>query len=328
MALVSVVVPVYYNEVNIPDLYPRLKGLAGDNPEHQFEYVFVDDGSGDNSFDVLRELADRDEDVRVVKLSRNFGSSAAILAGLAYASGDCRAVIAADLQDPPELISTMLRKWEGGTKVVLAARSGREDPLHSRLLAEVFYWLFRRFALKDMPREGFDFFLIDRQVAELLVRMGERNAYVMGQILWLGFDREVIHYRRKGREKGESRWTFWKKLKYFIDAFASFSYLPLRLASTLGLVLAALGGLYALLVVGLRLLNGISVPGWSALMVTTLLVSGAQLVILGIIGEYLWRVLDEARRRPPFVVRSLVNLDPSPHPRLERDIRIDPGSER
>jgi dolichol-phosphate mannosyltransferase len=309
MALVSVVVPVYYNAESLASLTERLTSVAAAASKNDFEFLFVDDGSGDASFDVLQHLVEEDARVRIIKLSRNFGTNAAILAGLTYASGDCVAVISADLQDPPELIAVMLQKWINGAKVVLAARQGREDPLSSRLFANLYYWLFRRLALKDMPRQGFDFFLIDRQVVDLLVHFHERNAYLMGLVLWTGFDREVIHYRRRKREKGKSRWTLAKKFKYFIDGFVSFSYFPIRLASFLGVALAFVGFIYALVVLLLKFLQDIPVQGWTSLMVVLLIVSGVQLILLGIFGEYLWRNFEETRRRPPFIVDQVIGIE-------------------
>ena len=309
MKTVSIVVPVYYNELNLPHLFPRLLGLADANPQYEFEYIFVDDGSGDNSFKVLAEMAKRDSRVRVVKLSRNFGSNAAVLAGLHYVSGDCVATIAADLQDPPELITTMLRRWETGKKVVLAAREARDDPLLNRLLSGAFYWLFRRFAIREMPANGCDFTLVDRKVADMLVQIGEKNPYLIGLILWLGFDRDVVYYKRQKRELGKSRWTFAKRVKYFIDALVSFTYVPMRLVSALGIVLALAGFMWAVVVVLNRILAGVPVQGWASLMTVVLVVSGVQLLTLGIFGEYLWRNFEETRKRPSFVVDQLIGME-------------------
>jgi dolichol-phosphate mannosyltransferase len=306
---VSIVVPVYCNELNLPHLFPRLLGLADANPQYAFEYVFVDDGSGDNSFEILAELAKRDPRVRVVKLSRNFGSSAAVMAGLQYMSGDCVAMIAADLQDPPELITTMLRRWEEGKRVVLAAREDREDPLANRLLSSVFYWLFRRLAIREMPAKGCDFVLIDREIADLLLQIGEKNPYLIGLILWLGFDRDIVYYKRQRRELGKSMWTFGKRVKRFIDALVSFTYVPMRLVSTLGMALALVGFVWAVIVVLNRLLFGVPVQGWPSLMTVVLVVSGVQLITLGIFGEYLWRNFEETRKRPSFVVDQLIGIE-------------------
>lgn len=304
MSRVSIVVPVYCNAASLPDLFVRLVATADRDPGDEFEFVFVDDGSSDDSFAILSRLAKGDPRIRVVKLSRNFGSNPALLAGLAHASGDVIAAIAADLQDPPELISEMLGHWRRGRKVVLAARRNRFDPPLTTLFADVFYGLFRRFAIRTMPRRGFDFFLIDRSVAQLINQIQENNAYLMGLILWLGFDPELVHYDRVAREAkyGRSMWTGAKKLKYFADSFVAFSYAPLRAASLLGLSVAFLGALYATFIVIWRWSKGFPVEGWASLMVVFLVVSGVQLIVTGILGEYLWRTLEETRRRPRFIV--------------------------
>lgn len=309
MKTVSIAVPVYYNELNLPHLFPRLFGLADANPQYDFEYIFVDDGSGDNSFQILADLAERDARVRVVKLSRNFGSNAATLAGLHYVSGDCVAMIAADLQDPPELITTMLQRWEAGKKVVLATREDREDPLVNRLLSGAFYWLFRRLAIREMPANGCDFVLVDRKVADMLVQMGEKNPYLFGLILWLGFDRDIVYYTRQKRELGKSRWTLGKRVKHFIDALVSFTYVPMRLVSALGIALALAGFVWAVVVVLNRILAGVPVQGWASLMTVVLVVSGVQLLTLGIFGEYLWRNFEETRKRPSFVIDQLIGIE-------------------
>ena len=286
----------------------RFHQLAGRNPADRFEFIFLDDGSRDHSFAVLQALQQKDERVRIIKLSRNFGSNAALLAGLDQARGKVIAAIAADLQDPPELIHDMLANWRRGRKVVLAARQSRGDPLPTRLLASIFYFLFRRFALPNMPRQGFDFFLIDRQVCDLIKEIRESNAYLMGMILWLGFEPALLYYHRQQREErfGKSMWSLTKKLKYFIDAFVAFSYVPVRAASLLGISLSVLGLLYALALLVLRLVSGIPVVGWVSLMAVLLVVSGAQLLMTGILGEYLWRNLDETRRRPRFVIDRII----------------------
>jgi glycosyltransferase involved in cell wall biosynthesis len=312
MALISVVIPVYHNADSLPLLMEKLREISSANAKDGFEFVFVEDGSGDNSFNILMGMARDDPRVRIIKLSRNFGSNPAILAGLNYARGDCAVVIAADLQDPPELIPQLVEIWHEGNQVVLGARRRRNDPLISKLFATAFNRLFRRFVFSDYPPDGFDFMLIDRCVIDILIALKEKNSYIFGQVLWVGFKRQVIYYDRVKRKHGYSRWTVTKKIKYFIDAFAAFSYLPLRAASTLGFVLATLGFLYALLIIGLRLFKGIQVAGWASLTVVVLITSGAQLVLIGVLGEYLWRALDETRRRPPFIVESVLNIDSGP----------------
>jgi dolichol-phosphate mannosyltransferase len=308
MALVSVVVPVYHNAASLPMLLARLQELARANPE-EFEFVFVDDGSGDDSFGVLQELSRDEPQMRVLRLSRNFGSSAAILAGLDHAVGDVVAVIAADLQDPPEMIADMVEHWRQGRKVVLAARHSRGDSWTTRFMAAIYYRLFRRFALERMPPGGFDCFLVDRRVADLLRSIPENNVYLMGLLLWLGFDPIVLPYHRAARapEHGRSRWTFARKVKYLIDGFVGFSYLPMRAAWLAGLLLGLVGLLGLAIVLGRRLFLDRPIPEWGAVTLVILVVSGVQLLMTGILGEYLWRNLEETRRRPRYIVEHILN---------------------
>jgi len=307
--LISIIVPVYNNALSLPDLLLKFQELASRNENDQFEFLFIDDGSYDNSLNVLLSLAQHESRIRIIKLSRNFGSNSALLAGLAQARGDVIAAIAADLQDPPELIHDMLIHWRQGRKVVLAARETRDDGFLTSLLSNTFYALFRRFAIKTMPKKGFDFFLIDRQVCNLINSIQEKNVYLMGLILWLGFTPEIVYYHRRKREKhyGRSMWTFTSKIKYFIDSFVAFTYFPVRAASVIGISLSVLGMIYALVVILLRISFGFEAEGWASLMVVILIISGTQMLMIGILGEYLWRNLDETRKRPPFVIEHVFN---------------------
>ncbi|MEO8055926.1 MAG: glycosyltransferase family 2 protein [Acidobacteriota bacterium] len=308
MSRISIVVPVFHNAASLPDLLARLQELASRHPGDAFRFVFVDDGSKDDSFAVLLALGASEPRATVLKLSRNFGSNAAILAGLAEADGDAVATISADLQDPPETLDAMLAHWRAGKKVVLAAREGRDDPPATAFLAKVFYRLFRKYAIATMPEGGFDFFVVDRSVRDLLLGIQESNAYLMGLVLWLGFDPAVVPFRRLAREAryGKSMWGFGRKLKYFIDSFVAFSYVPIRAASLLGLLVSAAGLLYAFFIVFAHFAFDLKVQGWASLMIVLLVVSGAQLLVMGMIGEYLWRNLDETRRRPRYIVEARV----------------------
>lgn len=299
---ISVVVPVYFNSHTLPALLEKLRHVADQVPASVFEFVFVDDGSRDHSFEVLAAASESDSRVRAIRLSRNFGSNIAILAGLAHASGDAVVVISADLQDPPEMIADMVTAWREGVDVVLAARRSREDPWLSRTLANTFNILFRKLAFADFPPGGFDFMLVSRRVAHILVRMSEKNSYIFGQVMWVGFQRRVLYYDRAERAGGRSRWTLTRKIKYFIDAFAAFSYLPIRLAAVLGFLLAFAGVGYATVLGGLILSDIAFDTGHAAIVITVLIGSGVQLAIVGMIGEYLWRVLEEARNRPLYIV--------------------------
>ena len=313
--LVSVVVPVYGNAADLRTLHERLSAAVRAAGSIESEFIFVDDGSADDSFEVLAALAAEDPRVRVLGLSRNFGSNPAIMAGLGQASGDAVMTLAADLQDPPELIAPLVAAWRDGAQVVLAARRKRDDPLPSRLLAGLFNRLFRAVVFSHFPKGGFDLVLLDRAVVDTILAMPEKNSYLFGQVLWVGFRRATVHYDRAARRSGRSGWTLWSKVKYFIDAFTAFSYLPVRAASLIGLLLACFGFAYAALVVMLRLRGDLSEPrGFSALIVVILVTAGVQLIVAGLTGEYLWRVLEEVRPRPPFVVARRINAPPHKAP--------------
>ncbi len=306
MSIITIVVPVYHNAASLPDLLARLQALSDRNSQYSFEYIFVNDGSKDNSFEVLTLLRVAEPRMQIISLSRNFGSNPALMAGLSEAHGDAVAAISADLQDPPEMLDEMIRAWSEGHKVVLAARRERDDPGVETWLADTFYRLFRRFAIKTMPNRGFDFFLIDRQVCQVINSIPEQNPYLMGLILWVGFDAHTVYYDRQRREAryGRSMWTLGKKLKYFADAFVAFSYAPVRFASLLGFLVSVIGLFYAGIVLLLRLFGGVELEGWTSLMIVLLFVSGTQMLMLGILGEYIWRSLDETRKRPPFIVET------------------------
>jgi len=303
----SIVVPIYFNEKNLPVTYPRLIALEKLIPDIELELVFVDDGSGDNSLNILRQIQKKDKRVKVVKLTRNFGSFNAILAGLSQTSGQCVGMISADLQDPPELFSTMIESWRSGKKTVMAIRQDRHDPFLSKLFSAIFYTLLKKFALPAMPMGGFDFVLLDRKVVEQLKQINEKNTSLMGLIAWLGFDHQEIFYTREERKIGKSRWTFSKKFKLFIDMFTSFSFFPIRVISMLGIIVATASFLYGFFIIYLRVVHGIQVEGWASLVIVVLFLSGFQLISLGIIGEYLWRNFDESRKRPPYIIEEIIS---------------------
>lgn len=306
MALISTIIPCYNEEENLPALYQRLRGVA-ENVKHDFEFIFVDDGSSDNSFPILKNLSLTDGRIRIIKLSRNFGSHAACLAGLTRATGEACIFLSADLQDPPEMIESLLGEWSKGYDVVFGIRES--DNWSSRLFPKVYYHAVRRYALRNMPETGTDVFLIGRKVVDAIVSIGEKNTSIFGLILWSGFKQTVVAYRKDRRRKGRSKWTLGKKIKLFIDTFVSFSYVPLRLISLVGILLACLGFLYAFFIVVNRLFFSVPVEGWASLMVVLLVVSGTQLIFLGILGEYLWRNFDETRKRPAFIIDRMIGFE-------------------
>ena len=307
MITLSVVVPVYHNQPTLPELHARLSATCHRAIGDAYELICVDDGSGDGSATVRRDLANRDPRVRVVTLSRNFGSQAAIMAGLAHATGSHVAIIAADLQEPPEIIADLWAACQNGAEIALATRSSRGDPWASRAFASVFYALLRRFAIPAMPPGGFDCFVATRRVGDLLLAQARPNLYLPGELLWLGFTRAVIPYDRHARPSGRSMWTFWKKARFLLDSFVAFSYAPIRLTSTIGLAVALVGFAYAAVILALRLTAGFPIEGWASLAVIVLVLGGVQLVVIGTLGEYLWRALDLAQGRPLYVVASVTN---------------------
>lgn len=303
MKTFSLVVPCYYNEPNLPDTVPALLGLRDLLPGYRLELVFVDDGSGDRTLEGLLAWQREHPDViRVVKLSRNFGAIPAAQAGFAVCTGDCVGMTAADLQDPPELFVQMVRHWEQGIKAVYAVRADRDEPLSQRAFSRVYHHLMRRFALAGYPEGGFDTFLADRQLIDELVRMREKNTSITSLVFWMGYAHVTIPYTRRKRTKGRSRWTFSKKVKLFIDSFVALSYAPIRLLSVFGGLVAAGAFVYAAFVLVAWFARDIPVRGYAPVVILLAFTAGVQMMMLGVLGEYLWRTLDEARRRPLFVI--------------------------
>lgn len=312
MKKISIVIPVYFNEKNIPITYSALiNEIDKLRDEYDYEIIFVDDGSEDQSFDELVKVYEQNsEHVRIIKLSRNFGQIAAIQAGFELASGDAVVVISADLQDPPELIHKFIYEWSSnGYEIVLAVRNNREDGFLVKTFSKVFYSLMKKYALQSIPKGGFDYFLISKKVLGIIQRTNEKNSFLQGQILWTGFQPKLIPYTRRKRTIGESKWTLWKKVKYFIDGFMTYTYFPIRFISVSGIIISLLGFAYAALIFILKLTANIPIKGWAPIMIVVLVLSGIQMLMLGIIGEYLWRTYDETRKRPIFVVEKVIEKE-------------------
>lgn len=309
MTKVSVIIPVFNEAANLAVLHERLSGMAAAVRDCRFEFLFVDDGSSDETPAILSRMREIDERVKVIRFSRNFGSHAACLAGLIEAQGDYIGFLAADLQDPPGLIPEMLGKMQEGFDVVFAVRNQREDPWLTIMLASAYHRLMRRYAIPTWPVRGADVFMISRAVRDVIARWRQKNTSVFAQILWVGFRQASLSYNRQQRYSGCSKWSLAKKMKLLADSFVSFSFTPIRLISYAGAGLGTAGFGYAAFIIFNKLVNGAPVLGWASLMVVLLLVSGFQLLTLGVIGEYLWRVADEVRGTPPFVVESRLGID-------------------
>ncbi len=305
MSKLSIIIPVYCNEDTLMCCYQDVKERVLSKIE-EYELILVDDGSVDHSWDIMSHIAEEDTKVKLIRLSRNFGSHAACLAGLSLAEGDCATIKAADLQEESELILEMYASWKRGNQVVLAVRSDREEGVFQKWFANMYYWLVRKLALKNMPPKGFDCYLIDRKVIEVLKLLDERNSAITLQILWAGFRTDFVYYVRKAREVGTSKWTLAKKVKLVVDSLVSFSFAPIRFMTIVGGMSFIISILWAFLLIVEKLLGGIPVTGWTTLMVMQLFSSGLIMFTLGILGEYIWRSMDAARNRPVYIVDEIV----------------------
>lgn len=301
----SFVIPVYRNERAVTLTYQRLCAIvASELPGYDREFVFVDDGSDDNSLAELLAIRAQDPAVRVVSFTRNFGQMAAILAGLKTATGDLVMHLSADLQEPAELVPQMVREHEAGHELVVAYRRSREDRLSSRLTSRLFYAIVR-LSFPQMPGGGFDCVLMGRRVVDAFNQIETRNRFFQGDLLWLGYRTAFIPYTRAKRAIGRSQYTFAKRLKNSIDAILDSSYLPIRFISLVGILTALLGFAYALNIIYSRLMYGSPFPGWAPIMVVILVIGGLLMLMLGIVGEYVWRIYDEVRRKPNYVIREI-----------------------
>lgn len=304
--MLSLIVPVYKNEANVPPLLEAVRGLR-ERTEGAFEAVFVVDGSPDRSFLVLRDLLPcAGFDSQLIALSRNFGAFAAIQAGLGKARGDHFVVMAADLQEPPELVLAMHRAMAAGRcDVAYGERVGRDDPWPARVMSATFWSLYRRFVAPDVPRGGVDIFGCNKVVRDQMMALGERNSSLVGLLFWIGFRRQGFPYRRARREIGSSAWTFAKKWKYMQDSIFSFSNLPISVLLTVGFVGLMLTGLIALVVLVSALAGRIEVPGYAATMMAILFLGMLQILSIGVLGVYVWRVFDNTKGRPLHITMSV-----------------------
>jgi glycosyltransferase involved in cell wall biosynthesis len=306
--LISVVMPAYNEAANVSAMHEALSVTLSGYPSFDWEFVFVDDGSTDNTFELLEQANSIDPRVKVIRLSRNYGSHIGAAAGLRFASGDATLIMAADLQDHPREIPRLVERWCEGFDVVWAIRSQRSDGKLDIFLSHVFAAMIRQVALPNHPRAGtVGFCLIDRKVIDALNRFPERNRMIFGLILYSGFRQTYLTYDRQERHSGHSKWPFRSKVKLTLDTVVSFSAMPLRFAAVIGIITAFVSLTFAGYLVIYRLVDDeFTVPGWTSIIVIVFILSGLQLTVLGMLGEYLWRALEDARERPIFLVRSLL----------------------
>lgn len=307
MSLISVVIPVYNEEENIAPMIERLDEVASRAAPHEMEFIFVDDGSSDQTLPRLREAATGNARVKVVSLSRNFGSHAALRAGFAYASGRAAVNLSGDLQDPPEIILEMIHHWQDGAEIVWGVRAERDDAAGYVGFARLYYWMMRTFALKDMPAGGMDLCLMDRRVLDVLLATPEKNTTLFGLILWLGFKQVFVPYHRRARQFGRTKWSFERRVKLILDSLTSFSIAPIRVWSYVGGIVF-LVGMSAMLVGVVGLVVGTEWGG--PLLGISILAAllGLNLLATGIVGEYVWRAFDQIRPRPAYIVRETIGF--------------------
>jgi polyisoprenyl-phosphate glycosyltransferase len=310
--ILSVVVPSFNEEAVISITCRRLVETLQRIPGIQFELVFVDDGSRDQTLQILRDLHSADSRIRVVALSRNFGHQLAVTAGLEHAAGEVIVLIDADLQDPPEVIPEMIQKWREGADVAYGVRAERKGETAFKIwTAKAFYRSINRISDIPIPLDTGDFRLMDRSVVEVLLSMPERDRFVRGMVAWLGFRQEPVPYTRTARLAGETKYPLRKMMRFALDGIISFSVAPLRLAIWMGFAtagVAVIGLVYALL---MRLLTSIWVPGWTLLFIACSSIGGFQLVFLGVLGEYIGRIYGEVKRRPLYVVSERIGFSAS-----------------
>lgn len=299
--LVSIIIPCW-NEEEVLDAFYHETTKAVSDVQADFEFLFIDDGSTDGTAGKIIRLAESDSRIRLLRLSRNFGSFAAIAAGFHHCRGDAAMCISADLQDPPSLIPQLIDKWQDGHDIVWAAFDGRSDPFLKRTASSVFYWLIRRIALKNIPPQGMNVGMFSRRVIDIYRALPDRDSIPIFTILKMGFPQTHIFYERQDRVAGTSGWSFWRRVRSAIDVIITFSYVPVRMISAIGIVAAILGLIYALVIMVKWAAFGAEVPGWSSLMAVLLIVSGIQMVMLGFITEYLWRQSQQARSEPRYIV--------------------------
>lgn len=308
MNKLSIIVTIYKNENNIIPFYEDFNNNIAPYLD-DYEIIMVNDDSPDNSWTVMKEIASKDKKVKIIKLFRNFGAVAASFTGLQNASGDCATIKAADLQEPASLTIQMYEKWKHGAKSVIAVREARNDSNISTFFSNLYYCLVRKMITKNMPKGGFDTYLIDRAIIDHLVLQNDRNSPITLQLLWMGCGNEIVYYERLKRKIGKSSWTFSKKFKLFMDSFVGFSYIPIRFMTIIGLLFSFVSVIYVLNMIVASIQGKIDIRGYTTMVVIIAFSAGLIMFSLGILGEYIWRTLDAARNRPISIIETRVNFE-------------------
>ena len=305
MKIISLCYPVYQNVGSLKELYYRSrKAMENNFPDLQFEYIFVNDGSTDGSLEELRSIKSKhaDQCIKIINFTRNFGQMAAMLAGWRYASGDAVINLAADLQDPPEQCVPMVREWLDGKDVVISYRQSHATSAVNKLTSQLAY----RLMLPEAPKGGFDFALLSRKALEAVLSIKDRNRFYQHDLLWVGFERSFLPYEKSERKTGKSQYNFFKRFGNFLTGYINISYMPLRAMTILGGLFAAFGLLYAISIVHAYLMHAVPFEGWAPIMMFLLIIGGLIMAMLGVIGEYIWRILDEVKARPTYIVKEVL----------------------
>lgn len=305
---ITIMVPCYNEEKSLPLLYPELKNLMDTNDKYNWEVLFVNDGSKDNTISIIKALRSADNRICYVDLSRNFGKENAMLAGFDYATGDCLVIMDADLQDPPSLIPQMLRYWEKGFKDVYAKRANRgQESWLRKKFSLLFYRILDHSTRFDILQNVGDFRLLDRQCVEALKKLRESERYTKGMFCWIGFEKKEIIFDRGDRAAGESNWNFWSLFNLAIEGITSFTTAPLRFATIVGAITAFLSFAFMIFYITKTLLIGDSVQGFTTLVSLMLFLGGVQLLTIGILGEYIGRIFKETKKRPVYIANEYNN---------------------
>ena len=302
--IITFIIPVYRNELSLAILHNKIELIFSNTLiDYNYQFVFVDDGSDDKSLNELLKLKSEFGKIKIISFSRNFGQRAAIIAGYKEAEGDVFINLSADLQEPIELIPQMIKEWENGSEIVICYKVKRNDKFIVNLTSKIFYKLIR-VSLPQMPDGGFDFILLDKKAVNEFNKLKQNNRYYQGEILRLGFNVKFIPSERLERKHGKSQWSFSKRFSYFIDAILNTAYWPIRLMSFLGFLFAFLGFIYAIVVVYARIVNETPFKGYAPIVILLLIIGGLIMLMLGVIGEYVWRIFDETKQRPEYIIKE------------------------
>ena len=306
--IISVVAPAYNESENIDIFYEKISSVL-DSLTSNWEVICVNDGSSDDTFEKLQQLHKKDNRVKIINLSRNFGKEIALTAGLDYASGDAIIPIDIDLQDPPELIADMIKLWKNGNDVVYATRISREgESIAKKATASIFYRVISKISNIAIPKDTGDFRLIDKKVLKELKKLRETHRFMKGLFSWVGYKQVSLPYERKARNAGKTKFNYWKLWNFALEGITSFSIAPLQIATYMGMFVSLFSFLYGAIIIGKTLIFGIDVPGYASMMVVILFLGGVQLVTIGIIGEYIGRIYNEVKQRPLYIISDTLGI--------------------